>query len=525
MNETSSRPRFLRAFAHCAIGISLAVLLSSTASAYVGQSFLRVPEIAGIRHAGKYTDWVKFEAQYWTNVGPGKFTSPGKEPSFFSGPQAPREGAGALALSLDKRSSALKALMDRCLSQSKIPEVKYAESADLARPGVEVGKHPADIPAYFEYALTDVTLSCPVVADAPEQAFVVKFNNIKWLNYDGHGEELSPVPAKLNPARASGTTKTFIVTTFASANDVSDDACPRLNAGPTEADYYALMPSEEAAKEKAALAAKGGPMNTPDGPLYRGPDKLNVCKLPGIVRDPGYVSPQIKVPTVSGVDNKLLAVDGCTPGLKRKGLLTMSRLELLRNGAVSMLVQISGINAAHKKGDVDVSVLYSKDPMVRNSTGSQILHNYTFRVSDDPRLTQDFARVRGHLENGVVTTEPLDEITFHDGEQIRLTIHQARMRFVLQSDGTVQGQVSGYQDWRSLMNFYGPARHFEQGMGFQCPGMYSAFKRAADGLPDPLTGDHTGILAAYDIEGVSGFMPPAQERELLAQAGNGHKDH
>jgi hypothetical protein len=198
-----------------------------------------------------------------TNAPPRTFISPGKEPAFFSGPQAPREGAGALALSLDKRSPALKPLMDRCLSQTTIPEVKYAESADLARPGVEVGKHPADIPAYFEYALIGVTLSCPVVADAPEQAFVVKFNDIKWLNYDGHGEELTPAPAKLKPARTSGTTKTFIVTTFASANDISDEACPRLNSGPTEADYYALMPSEEAAKEKAALAGKGGPLNTP----------------------------------------------------------------------------------------------------------------------------------------------------------------------------------------------------------------------------------------------------------------------
>jgi len=189
-----------------------------------------------------------------------------------------------------------------------------------------------------------------------------------------------------------------------------------------------------------------------------------------------------------------------------------------------MLVQISGINTARNKGDVDVSVLYSKDPMVRNSTGSQILHNYTFRVSDDPRFTQDFARVRGHLEQGVITTEPVVEITFHDGEQLRLTLYRARMRFVMQPDGTVQGQVSGYQDWRALMNYYGPTRHFEQGMGFQCPGMYNAFKRAADGLPDSLTGDRTGILAAYDIEGVSAFMPPAQERALLAQAGDGGKE-
>ena len=507
----------MRVFSRCAFGLSLAVFLSGTASAYVGQSFLRVPGITGVRPAGRYDGWVKFESQYWTNTVQPAYVPPDKQRAFFSGPQAPRDGAGALALSLDKRNPALKPLMDRCLNRTQIPELKYAESADLARPTAELGRRPVDIPAYFEYTLTDVTLSCPLVPDAPEQAFVVRFNNIKWLNYDGHGEELIPAPAKLKPARASGTTKTFIVTLFASANDVSDDACPQLNSGPTEADYYALMSNEDAARQKAAFADKGGPLNMPDGPLYRGPDKLNVCKLPGIVRDPGYVSPQIKVPAALGVDNKLLAIDGCTSGFKRKGLLTLARLELMRSGAVSMLVQISGIDAAHKKRDVDVSVLYSKDPMVKNATGSQILRNYTFRVSDDPRVTQDFARVRGHLEQGVITTEPVEEITFHDGGQLRLTLFHARMRFELKPDGTLRGLVSGYQDWRALMNFWGPQRHFEQGMGFQCPGMYNAFRRAANGLPDPLTGANTGISAAYDIEGISAFMPPAQQRALLAQ--------
>jgi hypothetical protein len=87
----------------------------------------------------------------------------------------------------------------------------------------------------------------------------------------------------------------------------------------------------------------------------------------------------------------------------------------------------------------------------------------------------------------------------------------------MQPDGTLRGLVGGYQDWRALMNFYGPPRHFEQGMSFTCPGMYNAFRRAADGLKDPETGDLKGITAAYDIEGVAAFMPPAQQRALLAQ--------
>jgi hypothetical protein len=35
-------------------------------------------------------------------------------------------------------------------------------------------------------------------------------------------------------------------------------------------------------------------------------------------------------------------------------------------------------------------------------------------------------------------------------------------------------------------------------------------RRAADGLQDPSTGEFTGISAAFEIEGVSGFLPPAR---------------
>jgi hypothetical protein len=38
---------------------------------------------------------------------------------------------------------------------------------------------------------------------------------------------------------------------FAGATDIGDDLCPVMNGGPTEAEYYALMATEDAAKIKA----------------------------------------------------------------------------------------------------------------------------------------------------------------------------------------------------------------------------------------------------------------------------------
>jgi hypothetical protein len=39
-------------------------------------------------------------------------------------------------------------------------------------------------------------------------------------------------------------------------------------------------------------------------------------------------------------------------------------------------------------------------------------------------------------------------------------------------------------------------------------------KRAADGLPDPLTGEFNGISAAFQIEGVQAFIPPEHPSHL-----------
>ena len=79
-------------------------------------------------------------------------------------------------------------------------------------------------------------IDCPVVSAAPEQAIVVQFNELEWLNYrdDPEGKEIKLESAVLTPISMTGTTKAFVVTWFAVAHDVSDDQCPTMNTKPTE---------------------------------------------------------------------------------------------------------------------------------------------------------------------------------------------------------------------------------------------------------------------------------------------------
>jgi hypothetical protein len=541
------------------------LFLANTASAgYIGESFLQVPGVSGGWPGEKYQDWVKFEAREWTEtptcaarqkspnalVCDERFFVPAESHAFFSSPLAPASGSGKLAVALDKRSPALRSLMDLCQHKAAIPEVIYAESAERSRLIGEFGPRPADVPEYFEYRLKDVQLSCPVLPAAREQAFVLSFNDIAWLNF--HGDRtvrklpVSAVPARLAPRPTSGESRTFLISSVMSSTGYSPNECPRLDKEPTEADYFALLTKEAAAKGKIELEAHGGLPALGPGIAFRGPDRLSVCALPGIVPDPGNAAPESQVaegfdldgydgngerPSSAhqhknfvspdgrtGIDNQLYTVEACVPGFRPDGNIPKIVNEMMRNGALSILLEISGIDNAQNDDSVVVTVLYGKDRMIKTADGKQVLPNYTFRISDDPEWTQYFTRLRGRIENGVVITEPVGEMTFLDGGLRAFKLYNAHMRIELLPDNKMRAVVGGYHDWRIRMTNWARARLLEPTMRFQCPGLYNAFKRAADGLRDPVTGEFNGISVAYQLEGVRAFIPPRQVAALSARS-------
>jgi type VI protein secretion system component Hcp len=535
-------------------GFAIAAIISSFVGAdgasayYIGPSYLKVPGISGDAKLEQYKGWVRTEAHYWT-----------KHPSLreirgitgaynglkFTGPMTPAKGPDMLAVSVDKNSPALKPLMEACTSGATIPEVTFAESSEMARHPQEHGPRPTDVPEYFQYELKGVHLACPVVSDAPEQAFEVSFDDIQWLNYQPQPKprEVTSEPAKLPAAPKSGTSKVFVISWFAPISDSRDDQCPKMNTKPAQDSYYALMSKERADAQRAFLKDKGG-VNTMYLP-FRGPDELNVIMLPGIVPDPGHVSPQVDVvrgfdldgddgsgpppPNTRehknyvspdgrrGIDNQLFTVQGCIAGWRRNGFLPMIGNELRRAGGLSVLVEISGIDDERNDNDVAVTIYYSADPIKRDGTSKIILSDYTYRVNPSPEYSQDFARFRGKIVDGVLTTEPLKRVTLHEGPATTWSMMDARMRIEFHPDGTMSAVLGGYRNWREFITMaFFRGSDYENTIGFQAPGMYNAVRRAADGLKDPVTGEFTGISAAYEMEGVPAFIPPEQQKKLLA---------
>jgi len=188
------------------------IFIAAPACAYVGDSFLKIPGVAGDSRGAKYDHWVTIDANYWKAEEGGMYASLRqtlrRPKQFYSTPPAPHAGAGSLMISIDKRSPVLPAMMKRCADKSVMPELIYAESSDLSRSLRELGPRPADIPEYFEYRLKDVSFTdCPVVQGAVDQALVVSFNDIEWLNYHGQPEgeavALAPSPVALESSAAS----------------------------------------------------------------------------------------------------------------------------------------------------------------------------------------------------------------------------------------------------------------------------------------------------------------------------------
>lgn len=527
---------------------SLLIVPSASAQYYIGPSYLEVPGVAGGEQKPEYRDWVRAEGNYWTKqpARRGIRGISGKESGMkFTGAQAPEHGPSMLAISLAKSNPALRALMEKCRSGEVLPELRYAESAEMARHPQEHGPKPADVPDYYEYVLRDVKLTCPVVAEAPEQAFGLHFQQIEWTNAQRRPQPIpvSAEPAKLPPAPRTGATRTFVVSWFAVVADANPNQCPTMNPKPTQEEYYALMSPERAAQQKAFLADKGG-ANTQYLP-YRGPDEMNVTLLPGIVADPGFIAPVADVVRgfnldghdgtgpvpghtrahrnflspdgEKGIDNQLFTVLGCVAGWRKDGFLPLIGNEQRRAGGLSILVEVSGIDDERNDDDVAVAIYYSADPMKRDGTSKIVLADYTYRVNPHPEFSQDFVRFHGKLKDGVIVTEPLEKIYMHEGPASTWRMHEARLRVEFKPDGTMSALLGGYRDWREYVGMaFFMSSDYENTIGFKAPGMYNAVRRAADGLKDPHTGEFNGISAAYEIVGVPAFIPKEQQQHLAA---------
>lgn len=215
----------------------------------------------------------------------------------------------------------------------------------------------------------------------------------------------------------------------------------------------------------------------------------------------GFVSPTGE----KGVDNNLYRVLGC--GMAYRGAPYSAYLSVRGNdkmleGLYTIVVRVSGNKDPMNDDDAVVEIGYSPDHVVKNSTGGAV-PDYSFRISKEAQYT----RTKAIVKNGVVETVQTQELhvpgfAWFENNRGDAVFHQGIMRLAVNPDGTSTGLIGGYLDWR---DFYGKdtfdtsssAGTRETYYHENQVAKYYALKRNADGMPDPKTGQNTGISAAY----------------------------
>lgn len=173
------------------------------------------------------------------------------------------------------------------------------------------------------------------------------------------------------------------------------------------------------------------------------------------------------------------------------------------------LISIEGDDLS-KDGNVTVTLPKSVDRIRMQDANARVQSDLTFRVSARPASINV---LRGRIENGVVITAPA-AIAMKSTAYLQplYEFRNARMRLNLRPDGNLDGTLGGSQPWQPIYWSHAKVGYVdERGFSVDTPGLYYALRGAADGYPDPKTGENTAISSAYLIQAVPALVARVDE--------------
>ena len=222
-----------------------------------------------------------------------------------------------------------------------------------------------------------------------------------------------------------------------------------------------------------------------------------------------------------GIDNQLFRALGCIIGFRGPdGVEYIFEPKEIRDSRFNRtMIELTGVDDLTNDNDVTVTVYRGLDRLLTDATGNQVMPGGSQRI--DARFGKKFIkRLHGKIVDGVLTTEPVDELvlpwTTLDAPPTE-TIRDARFRLKL-TPTSAEGLIGGYADvdsWYRLMLRNDSTHHLSNG---QISGisLYKAMRRLADAHPDPKTGAMTAISAALDAKLVQVFIQHPQGDAVTA---------
>ncbi len=272
----------------------------------------------------------------------------------------------------------------------------------------------------------------------------------------------------------------------------------------------------------------------------RGPNGEDVCAMPTIVEDPpmktvkgsisygmnldGKVDGSATPKTcshgnftspggVSGIDNQMYRLLGCTYGWRDSGYIeTNANGELRDTSQGVILVEISDVDDRRNDDDVVVRMYRANDVLPKDTQGN-ILPYASYRVHDIPGYGNP---AKGRIIDGVLTTDPIEAFLPYYGNLAHSEIHLKDMQIELDLEATkerVKGIIAGYRDLENFWNYIRKGGYLAVTGQFSCPATYVAAKQLADGYPDPQTGECTALSSSYSIEAIPAFVIRLEDDE------------
>ena len=219
----------------------------------------------------------------------------------------------------------------------------------------------------------------------------------------------------------------------------------------------------------------------------------------------------------SGVDNQMGRAVGCTRAYMRGGDFDNTTPATLIDGSYSVLIELRDVDDLQNDDEITVG-FYSGQGTVMLDPAGKILPYQSLVTHENERFHNE---TKGKIVNGVVTTEPFDlhlevhQQVIHSEHWIRA----ARFEGKLHDDGSMTGTVGGYYDLEKRWEHVTHAGVITSILtGYNCPGLYEAFQKFADGFPDPETGKCTAISSAMRVGAIPAFVIHEPYKPQTAQA-------
>lgn len=300
----------------------------------------------------------------------------------------------------------------------------------------------------------------------------------------------------------------FVAASFASLVPAfAPGACPGgFNLGPVERRNAGLPPiADDCAAPEAST--------DPDFRTFEAPGTVDGWNLDGTdSRRDGSGDPCAHDDFAGplgeqGFDLQLWRAVGCIRGFQAGEITDVVIGQAVRDGSMTVLVEVRGLDDWQSDDAVRVQVFGSLDAPPIGATGT-VLPFGTLTVHPDARYRSEVGH--GTVRDGVLTAGPMDvrvpiNIQIVAGD---LTFRDAWIRLARQPDGSVRGQIFGYQPLEEFYDIFG--RKADQAgasaLGYTCTGFYAALVSQADGDYDAASGRCTSLSTGYQLTAVPAFI-------------------